>query len=128
MADGSLTDQFVLVSTTGAPEYRVDGYEQAIGDGTPLATAKAAILSLLPRDTMTTAFWIAHGENGSCAFWNVKSKTLGRWFNGHRVGDPQGHLGIILATATAEGTYAFTPDNVPHASVSILPAHKGDTC
>jgi hypothetical protein len=45
MADGSLTDQFIVVSTTGPPEYRIDGYEQAIGDGTPLATAKAAVLS-----------------------------------------------------------------------------------
>jgi hypothetical protein len=128
MADGSLMDQFVLVSTTGAPEYRVDGYEQAIGDGTPLATAKAAVLGLLPKDTRTTAFWIAHTETGSCALWNLQSKTLGQWFGGKKVGDPQGHLGIVLASATTEGTSAFAPNNVPHASINIAPEEKGGNC
>jgi hypothetical protein len=50
--------QFVTLTTTGAPDYRVDGYTQAIGDGTSVAAAKAAVLKLLPSDTKTTAFWI----------------------------------------------------------------------
>ena len=55
---GQLSIQFVTLTTTGAPDYRVDGYTQAIGDGTSLAAAKAAALRLLPSDTKTTAFWI----------------------------------------------------------------------
>jgi hypothetical protein len=128
MVDGSLMDQFVLVTTTKAPEYRVDGYEQGIGDGTSLAAARAAVLELLPKDTRTTAFWVAHTATGSCALWNVQSPTLARWFGGKTVGDSRGELGIVLAAVTVEGTWAFTSSNVPHASIGIAPEEKGGNC
>jgi hypothetical protein len=127
MDSGSSTPQFKIVTTTGAPEYRVDGYEQAIGDGTAVAAAKSAVLELLPRDTRTTAFWVAHGE-GSCALWNVHSRTLGHWFATKHVGDAKGDLGIRLDTVNTSSESAFEPSNVSHASVSILPNSKGDSC
>jgi hypothetical protein len=128
MAGGELTYEFTGFTTTGPPDYRVDGYDQAIRDGTQLAAAKVAVLALLPSDTKTTSFRVAHGASGSCALWNVRSKTLGRWFAGKKVGDPKGDLGIVLDTVDSSGNIAFARRNVTHASVGLAPASKGDSC
>ncbi len=106
----------------------MDGYEQALGDRTSLAVAKADVLKLLPSDTTTTAFWIDH-ENGSCALWNLKSLTLGRWFAADKkVGDSQGALGVDLSAHDSNDESVFNPNNVSIAIVSIAPAKKGTSC
>lgn len=129
MASEESVSQFTSFSTTGAPDYRVDGYEQAIGDGTSLAVAKTDVLRLLPSDTRTTAFWIARGANGSCALWNLKSKTLGRWLGENKkVGDSQGALGVELNTLRSDGSSAFRTDDVSNASVSIAASPRATSC
>lgn len=128
MADGQLTDQFVTLTTTGPPANRVDGYAQAIGDGTSLATAKADVLKLLPSDVTTTSFRVSHDGNGSCGLWNLKSRTLGRWFGGKKVGDPQGTLGIVLDTTSAGGTLEFKSNDVSDASVGLASYSQSSSC
>jgi hypothetical protein len=128
---GHPTYQFTAFSTTGAPDYRVDGYEQALGEGTPLAAAKAAVLELLPRDTRTTAFWVVRdGSEYSCALWNLSSPTLGRWLSGSGPGaeDPQGAIGVNLFTTTARYESVFTPGDVSSAIVAIAAAPKDASC
>ena len=121
--------QFVTLTTTGAPDYRVDGYTQAIGDGTSLAAAKAAVLKLLPSDTKATAFSIDHddGNGSSCAFWNLTSKTLGAWFSGKKVGDPKGQVGIELNTVGSNG-WVYKANDVAEAVVGIAPIANGTSC
>jgi hypothetical protein len=119
LSGGTATDQFTLLTTTEAPSYRVDGYEQAIRDGTSLAVAKAAVLSLFPTGTVPVSFRVAHGAGGSCVFWNLRSRTLGRWFGGKKIGDPQGDVGVLLDTTTSTSASAFDPTNVNNAIVSI---------
>ena len=124
---GKPTDRFVLVSTTGTPAYRVDGYVQAIGDGTPVAAAKVAVLKLLSSDTKTTSFRIAHYKGDSCALWNVQSKPLARWFGGKKVGDSAGVLGIDLNTPTSHG-HVYRAADVSEASVGLRANDKSTTC
>jgi hypothetical protein len=124
---GKLTYRFVLVSTTGAPTYRVDGYIQGIGDGTPVAAARAAVLKLLPSDTKTTSFRIAQSTGNSCALWNVESKTLAGWFGGKKVGDSTGVLGIDLNTLTSRG-HVYRATDVSEALVSLRSNDKSTTC
>jgi hypothetical protein len=134
---GQFQDQFVGVLTIGKPP-RVYAYDQAIGDGTPLAAAKQAVLALLPPDTKTTAFWIDHndGQGNSCAFWNVNSKTLARlltrFYNpttGKSLGPPPkpGDVGIELDTVGPNG-YVYKPDDVADANVSAGAIAKSATC
>ncbi len=125
--EGESTYQFTAFSTTGPPEYRVDGYEQALGAGTSLAGAKADVLKLLPSDTTVTAFWITH-ENGSCASWNLKSATLGRWFSGKKVGDPQGAIGVDLHALNSNDGSVFDPSDVSRAIVGVGPERRGTSC
>lgn len=128
MADGQMTDEFTTLMTTGPPDNRVDGYTQAIGDGTPLAAAKAAVREVLPRDARTSSFSVQHTSTGSCAMWNLRSKTLGRWFSGRRIGDARGDVGVELSTATSGGTSAFQRNNVGDAIVNIGAEEKGINC
>jgi hypothetical protein len=125
--DGEPTHQFTGLSTTGPPEDRVDGYEQAIGDGTPLAAAKADVLKLMPSDTRVTAFFVTH-ENGSCASWNLKSATLGRWFSGKKVGDAEGAIGVDFYATNSNDEPVFDPNNVSFASVTIAAGRRGTSC
>lgn len=105
----------------------MDGYERALGDGTSLAAAKAAVLALMPADTTVTPIWVTH-EGGSCALWNLKSATLGRWFDGKNVGDPHGAVGVVLLTHNSNDEPVFNPNNISDAIVSISPERKGTRC
>ena len=139
--DGTWTDQFTGLTTTGAPDYRVDGYTQAIGDGTSVADAKADVLALLPPDTKTTAFWIDHngGDGNSCASWNLNSKTLAvslakDYSNKGRnpfqkLMGPQkpGDVGVELNTVDSSG-FLYDPNSVSEAVLSTLASSKGTTC
>ncbi len=126
---GKSTNQFSGVTTTEAPEYRVDGYTQAIGDGTPLAAAKADVLRLLPSDTRVTAFWVNWTGGDSCAFWNLKSKTLGLWLaKTKKVGDAEGALGIDFFSYDPNDEPVFKPNDVSNAIVSIAATRRGISC
>jgi hypothetical protein len=130
MDSGKLTPEFSGVSTTEAPAYRVDGYRQAIADGTPLAVAQSDVLRLLPSDTRPTAFFVTHSASGSCASWNLKSATLGRWFaeSGPKVGDAQGALGVDFFAYNSSDEPSYSSTSVSNAIVSIAPAQKGTSC
>jgi hypothetical protein len=134
---GQLRDQFVTVLTVGKPP-RVYAYDQAIGDGTPLAAAQRAVLALLPPDAKTTAFWIDHhdGDGNSCAFWSLNSKTVASLLTsfyhpktGKSLGPPPkpGDIGIELNTVGANGL-VYKPDDVADASVSAGLLAKSSTC
>jgi hypothetical protein len=125
---GQTTNEFSGVTTTGAPAYRIDGYHQAIGDGTALAAAKAAVRRLLPSDTKVIAFWITHSTSGSCASWNLKSETLGRWFAEKKVGDARGDLGIDFFAYNSSDEPVFKPGDVSNAIISIAPAQRETNC
>jgi hypothetical protein len=120
--------EFTTTETSGPPEKRVTGYTQALGEGVILAAAKAAVLQVLPLDTKTLAFWVEH-KAGSCALWNVRSATLGRWFaaNPH-VGDSQGVLGIDLRYTNANGESEYDPNKLSIASIGVAANHRGDGC
>ncbi len=136
--DGSqLQDQFVGVLTIGKPA-RVYTYDQAIGNGTSLATAQRDVLALLPPDAKTTSFWTDHndGEGNSCAFWNLNSKTLARlltsYYNptsGKNLGPPPkpGDIGVELSAVGANGS-VYNPDDVADANVSLSALAKSTTC
>jgi ABC-type Fe3+-hydroxamate transport system substrate-binding protein len=120
--------EFITVETSGPPDNRVDGYTQALGEGVIVAAAKAAVLKLLPSDTRTLAFWVEH-QNGSCASWNVRSATLGRWFAANpKVGDPQGIIGINLYTPNSNGESEYSPNKVSLANVGVAPERHGISC
>jgi hypothetical protein len=134
---GQLQDQFVGVLTIGKPP-RVYTYDQAIGDGTPLAAAQRTVLALLPRDTKTTSFWIDHndGQGNSCALWNLNSKTVARLLTsyyspktGKTLGPPPkpGDIGVELTTVGANG-FVYKPDDVADANVSPGALAKSGTC
>lgn len=134
---GSLQDQFIGVLTLGKPP-RVYAYDQAIGDGTPLAAAQRAVLALLPADTRTTAFWIDHndGQGNSCALWNLNSKTLARLLtsyyhptSGKTLGPPPkpGDIGVELDTVGSNG-FVYKAADVAEANVSAGAIEKGGTC
>jgi hypothetical protein len=119
--------EFTSVSVSDA-EHRIDGYTQALGEGQIEASAKAAVLGLLPRDTHTTEFYIEH-QNGSCASWNVRSATLARWFaKDPKIGDPQGVVGIVLYTPNANGESEYKPGKIAFANVNVAPQRHGISC
>jgi hypothetical protein len=125
---GETVHQFTGFSTTGAPEYRVEGYEQALPNGTSISAAKSAVRALLPQDTLSRPLLINHSETGSCAFWNLKSKTIGRWFGAKRIGDTQGQVTVVFDTLNNSDEPEFNPSNVTHAGVSIGVTQKGTNC
>jgi len=116
--------EFHDVSTTGLAGDRVDGYTQAFSSGTGLAAAKLKVLALMPRDTVTTAFFIQDYAGTTCALWNVRSSTLGRWFA--RVGDAEGVMSIDLNTLNTQT--AFSPNDVTEAAISTGPATHSSSC
>jgi hypothetical protein len=127
-SEGSTTE-FTLRQTTGGPDGRVDGYTQAFNDGTTVAEAKAGVLALMPRDTKTTAYFIQRDGNGAtCAFWNIQSATLGKWFSTPKVGDPKGVMGIELSTVDANGNAIFKAGDVTAAIVNLAPADRSQNC
>jgi hypothetical protein len=127
-SEGSTTE-FTLVQTTGGPDGRVDGYTQAFNDGTTVAEAKGAVLALMPRATKTTAYFIQHDGNGAtCAFWNVQSATLGKWFSTPKVGDSRGVMGIELSTVDANGNAIFKAGDVTEAIINLAPVDRSQNC
>jgi hypothetical protein len=122
-------DEFVLLTTTGGRINRVDGYTQAFSDRTSIADAKAAALGLMPKDTRITSYFIQHDSVGStCAFMNIQSRTLGKWFSGKRIGDAAGVMSIEFSTATANGKFAYKPSDIESASVSLAPINHSINC
>ena len=69
--------EFVKLSPTGPPDDRVNGYTQAFAIGTSVAASKLEVLTLMPSDTTTTAFFIHRDSSGhTCELWNVQGPTL----------------------------------------------------
>jgi hypothetical protein len=122
-------DEFVLLTTTGVAANRVDGCTQAFSDGTTIADAKVAVLASMPKDTRITSYFVQHDSVGStCAFMNVRSRTLGRWFSGKKVGDAAGVMSVEFSAATASGSFVYTPRNIESASVSLAPVNHSINC
>jgi len=125
---GKATYQFQLLTTTGLPESRVDGYEQAFDERTPLAAVKAEVLKLMPSDTHTLSFSVQHTSTGSCAFWNLQSATLSKYLSTPKVGDARGVVGIDLSNETSTGKSAYEPGDIRTATVGIAPLSSGTNC
>ena len=125
--NGRLVSRFVEVTTAGGAAMRVDGYTQAIGDGTSLGKAKAEVRALLPADARTTSFRIVHSHGDSCALWDLQTQTLGRWLAGTKADDPHGNLGINLNTVTNAG-FAYHATDVSEAIVSTTPYQANSSC
>lgn len=125
---GEAIHRFTGFSTTGAPEHRVEGYEQALPDGTSISAAKSAVRALLPRDTRSVLVLVNHSKTGSCVFWNLKSKTLGRWSDTKKIGDTQGQVTVVFDTLNSSDEPKFSPSNVTHAGVSVGATQKGTNC
>jgi hypothetical protein len=119
-------DEFITVMTT--PDGRVDGYTQNFPNGTPLATAKRAVLALMPSDTQTVAYFIGKGTSGQCGLWNLRSKMLGGWLSSPKVGDSQGDIGVSLNTVKADGSSTYDPSNINEAIVDIVPSNRSTPC
>lgn len=124
---GQRTVQFTQLSTTGSPGFRVDGFDEAFADGTTISAAEAALRALMPRGTRVTSFRVSH-TGGSCALWNLRGRTLGRWFSGPKVGDRGGQVGVDFNTATPAGNPQFKPTDVTNAIVGIVPLGRGTAC
>jgi hypothetical protein len=105
----------------------VDGYTMNFATGTTIAEAKAEVLAWLPRDTVTTYYAINH-TNGSCAMWNVRSKTLGLVLGAPSIGDPQGDLGITLGYVDANFDNVYESTNIEHADIDVAPDDPSDGC
>jgi hypothetical protein len=118
--------EFTVLSSGGA-ENRVDGYTQALPEGTGVVAAKEAVLKLLPSDTHPQEFWITR-QNGSCANWNLKSATLARWLADPKIGDPQGIVGVVFSTPNANGEGEYNPNKVSFANVGVGPERHGISC
>jgi hypothetical protein len=135
--DGAPTHQFTMLSTTRSPARRVDRFELAIGDGRTIAEAKRAVLSLLPNDARSTAFWVLRqssresrlGSN-SCAMWNIDSHRLGQAFaeGGRAAPAGAGRVGVILFTAGPDNLPLYTPTDVSRAIVSNEALSRDATC
>jgi hypothetical protein len=125
---GATTYQFQLLTTTGPPESRVDGYEQAFNEETPVAAARAEVLKLMPSDTHTLSFSVQHTSSGSCAFWNLQSATLGKYLSAPKVGDARGVIGIDLSSETSSGESAYSPSDIRTATIWIAPLSSGTDC
>jgi hypothetical protein len=123
------TTKFTTLQTTGGSDNRVDGYTQAFADGTNVDEAKSQVLALMPKDAKTTAFFIQYDSNGAtCAFWNIKSATLGKWFSGPKVGDSTGVLGIELSTLDSSGNSVYEASHVTTANVSLAQVDHSTNC
>ena len=146
--DGRQAYRFVGVLTIGKPP-RVYSYRQAIGNGTPLAAAKRAVLALLPPDSNTTWFWIDHndGHGNSCAFWDLHSKTIASLLANYyhpKTGkalapSKPGDIGVELSAVGTNGYgvkmsvvgiggYVYIPNDVPDAKVGPVAFTKSSTC
>lgn len=127
-SEGS-TDEFTLLMTTGGSPNRVYLYTQAFPDGTNVDEAKAQVLALMPRDTQTTAFFVQHDSAGAtCAFWDIESATLGKWFSGPKVGYSKGVMGIELSTVDSSGNTIYEPSHATTANVALAPVDHSENC
>lgn len=126
-------DQFITVSTGAG---RVIAYTQVFlnsNGSIPEARAEALVLQLLPRDSVTTAIWVNRDNLGNtCLFWNIRSKTLATWFKAKGVDDPQGVVGVELASypsaTNPNGLLSDSAAVANEASVGIAPISKGIGC
>lgn len=119
--------EFVELSTTGPPDNRVDGYTQGFPEGTSIAVARGLVRLLMPNDTTTTGFVIRRDPSGhTCAIWNVRSPTLGKWFSSKTIGDPQGVMRIDLNTLNTQKV--FSTNNVTQAVLSARADDHSTNC
>jgi len=73
------TPQFINITSDGK---QIINFIEVLPDNTSLTEAQAAVMADLPRDAMAQSLNISHtaafqGESSSCAFWNLRSATLG---------------------------------------------------
>jgi hypothetical protein len=105
-------------AVTTSPERRVDGFQYSFPAGTDIVSARATIMSLMPRDALPIAFRVSH-QNGSCALLDLRSKTLAKWLGTKKEGDTDGNAGVVLFKALADGSSVYEAKDVTDATVSI---------
>jgi hypothetical protein len=105
----------------------VTDYDMNFANGTTIADAKAEVLRWLPQDTAATLFGIDH-NGGSCAIWNLRSRTLARVLGAPSIGDPSGILTVEFSYIDANLNTVYEPNNVESASILIIPGSLSDMC
>jgi hypothetical protein len=107
---------------------RVAGYEEGLSNGTPQVRAVLAALELFPADT-TAGTVTRHRDmfGRTCAFVNLQSKTLERWFTKKDLGG-YGTVGVELLTVTRTGRLTYNPGSIN--LLNIVPTYlgSGDNC
>lgn len=94
------TPQYISVQNDGA---RIDQFTEVLSNGTSLSAAEQAVREDLPSDVVAVSLDISD-QNGSCAFWNLQSSTLGGLDNAHVV--------IEMAYDDSNGSPRWVPGNV----------------
>ena len=123
-SEGQKTWQFgdVLVS-----DGLVTGYTQSFPAGTSLATAETEIMQWMPKDSMLGQLSVDH-NGGSCAMLDVTSPTLGKVFSDPKIGDPQGEVGVVMDTITANIETVYNPSDIEEAVLSVAPVDPSTSC
>lgn len=120
--------EFTALDAAG-PRDRVLGYNQAFPVDTPIRSAEAGVLALMPADTHQVGRLIlVHSSTGSCAMWNLRSKTLGKWLGSRKIGDPKGQVGVSFSVVGAYDESAYRPTSITQAAVGIAPVTAAMGC
>jgi hypothetical protein len=123
--NSSLQAAEFLVSTDSG---LVDGYTEALPEGTLPAAARAAILAMVPSDIVVTLDQTEHDSSGnSCHLINVQSKTLAGLLSSPKIGDAQGVVGISMTEVNTDGSMSYG-SKVDSATVSVAPEDPGNNC
>jgi hypothetical protein len=113
---GQIIWEFSALMTS--PEGRVDGFQYSFDADTDIVSARATIMSLMPRDAVPVAFRVSH-QNGSCALLDLHSKTLAKWLGTKDECDTNGNAGIELFKALPDGSSEYDPKDITDGTVSI---------
>jgi hypothetical protein len=125
---GTTIYRFQVLYTTGPPDRRVNHYEQTFREGTTAPAAKTEVLKLMPSDTHTLSFSVEHPAAESCAFWDLQSRTLGKYLSGPN-GDASGVIGIELQSPkNSNGESLYSPNDVRTATVWTRAIPGGSVC
>jgi hypothetical protein len=109
---------------------KVTGWWQALPQGTTPAQAEISALALFPDDTQLSHLVVLPHDlfGASCAFLNVQSDTLAKWFGAKSVVVTGGQAAIELFTLDAQGLAAWNPGNIDRVIVIPEPYGQGDNC
>ena len=119
--DSGRTFRFTAITTTAGV---ATGFTENFPKNTRATTAIAEIMRTMPRDATRTPV-IVDTNGGSCAMFNVTSRTLGKE---RKIGDSQGVVGVELINGTAYRNLGYSSTNVQMATVVAAATNPADSC